>query len=175
MHRTGGLLLMVFLVIMMALPGCNKADTDFTLDVNACAETLRETIAFQDTLTAISDQMIAVIYPIDAQDVVKQKVYVSSGATAEEIAVFEAVDVAAAQRIETAVWQRVADQKTSFQDYVPSELPKLADPFLSVNGKYVILCISGHNEAVKTELNKLFNKQGEKLSRGDKGQPYHGL
>lgn len=146
----------VLLVFITAvLPGCNSPAEDVTLDVAGCAATLLEEIAFQDTLTAIGDEMIAAIYQIPAEDVVEQQVYVSTGATAEEIAVFEAVDADAAQRIETAVLQRVADQKTSFEDYLPAELPRLEDPFFFVKGRYVVLCVSDHNEEVKTEIEEL--------------------
>lgn len=155
MRRSGGLLLML-LAVIMAISGCGKSGDDVTLNVKECADTLQRTIAFQDTLTAVDDKMIAAIYQISAEDVVQQQVVVSTGATAEEIAVFEAVDAEAAQRIETAVLQRVADQKASFEDYLPAELPKLTDPFILVKGKYVILCVSDHNEEVKRELNKLF-------------------
>ncbi len=144
------------MVIMVQLGCSNRTGDGVNLNVNECADRLQETIAFQDTLTAISNQMIATIYRIPAEDVVQQQVYISTGATAEEIAVFEAVNTEAAQRIETAVWQRVADQKASFEDYLPAELPKLTDPFVLVKGKYVILCVSDHNEEVKTELDKLF-------------------
>ncbi len=150
---------MVLFVVIIALTGCSNTTADnLTLNVDECADTLQKTIPFQDTLTAISDNMITAIYQIGEQDAAKQKVYVSTGATAEEIAVFEAVDTDAAQRIETALLQRVADQKTSFEDYLPEELPKLADPFILVQGKYVILCISDHNAEVKTEVNKLFQE-----------------
>ena len=101
--------------------------------------------------------MIAAIYR-PAEDVVGQQVYVSTGATAEEIAVFEAVDADAAQRIEAAVLQRIADQKTSFEDYLPAELPRLEDPFLFVKGRYVVLCISDYNEEVEAELKELLKK-----------------
>ena len=157
LHKYSVMLLLMLFMAIMVLPGCsNQSGDDVTLNVNECADGLQETIAFQDTLTAISDQMITTIYRISAEDVAQQQVYVSTGATAEEIAVFEAVDTDAAQRIETAVWQRVADQKAGFEDYLPAELPKLADPFVLVKGKYVILCVSDHNEEVKTELDKLF-------------------
>lgn len=149
----------VLLVFITAvLPGCNSSAEDVTLDVAECAGTLLEKIDFQDTLTAIGDEMIAAIYQIPAEDVVEQQVYVSTGATAEEIAVFEAVDADAAQRVETAVLQRVADQKTSFEDYLPAELPRLEDPFLFVKGRYVVLCVSDHNEEVEAELKELLQK-----------------
>ena len=159
MQRCGGLVLMALFVVCMALSGCSNPDDKLALDINECADTLREAVPFQDALTEISGDMIAVLYQIPEQDAVKQKVYVGSGATAEEIAVFEAVDYGAVQRIEAAVWQRVADQKAAFEDYLPAELPKLTDPFLFVKNKYVILCVSDHNDKAKTELNKLLNKK----------------
>ncbi|MGI5823477.1 MAG: DUF4358 domain-containing protein [Dethiobacteria bacterium] len=148
------MLLLIFLTTVIVLPGCNtqSADEDVTLNVAECASTLKERIAFQDTLTAISAEMIATIYQIPAADVVQQQVYVSTGATAEEIAVFEAVDNEAAQKIETAVRERLAAQIISFEDYLPAELPKLEDPFIVVKGKYVILCVSDHNADAKKVL-----------------------
>lgn len=150
--------LLLFIAITFS-SGCGDRPVsgEVSLDVTACAGRLREAIAFQDTLTLLNDQMIATIYRIPAGDVVAQQVYASTGATAEEIAVFEAVSAEAAQRIETAVWQRVAEQKVSFEDYLPAELPKLADPFVLVKDRYVILCVSDCNEEVKTELERLLN------------------
>ncbi|NLX91473.1 MAG: DUF4358 domain-containing protein [Firmicutes bacterium] len=159
MPRLGGFVLIALFAVCIALSGCNKpaAEIEITLDVDECADVLLETIAFQDILTAVSDEMATTLYQISEQDAVKQKVYVSSGATAEEIAVFEAADAVAAKRIEKAVLQRVAEQQASFKDYLPAELPKLNDPFILVRDKYVILCISDDNEKVKTKLDRLFN------------------
>lgn len=149
------ILLLVFSATVMSLPGCSTrpAGEEVTINICECAGKFKETIAFQDTLTAISEEMITAIYRITAADVVQQQVFVSTGATAEEIAVFEAVDDKAAQRIELAVRERLTDQITSFKDYLPTELPKLEDPFIAIKGKYVILCVSDHNEDAKTVLN----------------------
>ena len=105
----------VLLVFITAvLPGCNSSAEDVTLDVAECAGTLLEKIDFQDTLTAIGDEMIAA-FTKSGGDVVEQQVYVSTGATAEEIAVFEAVDADAAQRIETAVLQGLPTRKQALR------------------------------------------------------------
>jgi hypothetical protein len=153
----GGAVLLLLFVAVMVFPGCgSQPENDIILNVEECADTLLEAIDFQDTLTALEEQMIAAIYRISAEDIIKQKVYVSTGATAEEIAVFEATDADAAQRVEAAVWDRVAGQKVGFEDYLPAELPKLEDPFLLVKGRYVIFCVSDHKETVKAELKKFF-------------------
>ena len=102
-----------------------------------CAHLLSETIAFQDSLTAVSDEMATVLYRLNEADVAAKKVYVSTGATAEEIAVFEAVDKEAAARIKEAVLQRAAEQEAAFRDYLPAEVPKLQKPYL-YGDRYVI-------------------------------------
>jgi hypothetical protein len=150
-------LLLAFIAAVFALPGCSsRSDDDIVLNVQECADKLLETIAFKDTLTEINEQAITTIYHIAAEDVLEKKVYVSTGATAEEIAVFEAIDHDAAKRVEAAVWQRVDKQKVGFRDYLPKELPKLKDPIVLVKGNYVIFCVSDHKEEVEAELKKLF-------------------
>ena len=77
----------------------------------------------------------------------RQKVYVSTGATAEEIAVFEAVDKEAAARIKEAVLQRAAEQEATFRDYLPAEVPKLQKAVPLCGGPLCDFCVSNHNEA----------------------------
>jgi hypothetical protein len=160
MQKRYGLVMVTFLIIFsLAFASCSKPPMEtIAMDVGACADMLLNTVSFQDILTAISDEMMATLYLIDEQDVTQSKVYVSSGATAEEIAVFEARDSDAARRIEAAVLQRVAEQQSSFRDYLPAELPKLDDPFVQVRGKYVILCLSNDNKKARTELDKFISQ-----------------
>lgn len=149
-------LLPVLIMIFLVFPGCsNRQDDDFVLNVQEYADRLLEKVAFQDTLAEVEKEMIAVIYDISAEDLSAQKVYIGTGATAEEIAVFEAVDGEAVKRVEAAVRQRIEDQKLGFADYLPAELPKLEDPFVLVRGRYVILCVSDHKEEVMAELKEL--------------------
>mgnify|MGYP000878504236 CR=1 FL=1 len=156
-------IVLILIAVMMIFTSCGNNDDDYDLNennldlnVSECADKLKENIPFEDTITAIDDKMGISIYQLNAEDVAEQKVYVSTGATAEQIAVFEATDNNAAKRIETAIMQRIADQIESYQDYMPEEVPKLSDPFIKVIGKYVILCISDHNEDVEVVLDKYY-------------------
>ena len=96
------------------------------------------------------------MYDVKDEDVTKHAVYVSSGATAEEIAVFEAKDADAAARVKTAVDQRIADLKEGFENYVPGEMTKLNNPVVEVKGKYVLLCICDKPDEARTVIDKLF-------------------
>ena len=88
-------------------------------------------------------------YGIDQKDVQQGAAYVSTGATAEEIAVFSCTDDSAAQRVESALKQRVDSQKQSYVDYVPKEMTKLNDAVLIRRGNLVALCISNDNATAK--------------------------
>ena len=149
------------MLLMLLAAGCGQS-SKLNLQAAECAEVLWERIPFTDTLSAIDEQMSMVLYPVDEKDVAAQQVYVSTGATAEEIAVFEAVDAAAVERLKEVVLQRLAEQKASYADYLPLELPKLEDPYQRVTGPYVIFCVSGHNEKVSKEVEQLLygNEEG---------------
>lgn len=128
--------------------GCAK-NTDITMDTAAAADQLIATIQFSDQMSPIEDKTALKLYGLENDVVTKLKVYESAGATAEEVAAFEAKDEAAAAIVKTAVQQRIEDQKTGFEDYQPKEMAKLKAPVLITKGKYVVLCVSDDNSTAK--------------------------
>ena len=44
---------------------------------------------------------------------------------------------------------RVDNEKVSFKDYVPAEMPKLEKAVITVNGDTVILCVSSDPDKAK--------------------------
>ena len=134
-----------------ALAGCSK--NEGTLDVQKAADALKAGVTFKDELAPPADAAFATLYDVKDEDVTKHAVYVSSGATAEEIAVFEAKDADAAARVKTAVDQRIADLKEGFENYVPGEMN---NPVVEVKGKYVLLCICDKPDEARTVIDKLF-------------------
>lgn len=115
-------------------------------DVSAVADELSTGIKYVDSLSELGDNMVENILGIKAELYTKCKVYVGSGGmTAEEIACFEAKDEASAGEIRKALETRISNQKESFKDYQPAEMPKLNDPVLIVSGNKVFMCISDDN------------------------------
>ncbi len=129
---------------LMFTAGCAK-NTVTTMDTAAVADKLVSTIQFSDQMSPIEDKTALKLYGLENDTVTKLKVYESTGATAEEVAAFEAKDEAAAATVKTAAQQRIEDQKTGFEDYQPKEMAKLKSPVLVTKGKYVILCVSDDN------------------------------
>ena len=95
----------------VSLAGCGSAK-DITVDVNALAAELRDGIAYQDELESIDSAMISMVYDV-GDEVEEAVVYMGSGATAEEIAVFACKDADAAKnQVTPVVKQHIEDQIT---------------------------------------------------------------
>lgn len=124
-----------------------NAAADVTIDVNAIADRLKNEIEYKDTLNELSADMIQKLFGLAANtDYKAGKVYVGSGgATAEEIACFEANGSENAAKIKTALEKRIESQKTAFENYQPQEMDKLNSPVLICKGNYVMMCISDDN------------------------------
>ena len=66
--------ILVVLFLLLSVVGCRQ-EAEVKLEVAECAHLLSETIAFQDSLTAVSDEMATVLYRLNEADVAA-KVYV---------------------------------------------------------------------------------------------------
>lgn len=136
MKRTAAAVLCIILCIC-ALSACGeKATVDFSLE--DCSRELLGSDAFTDLLSPITAEIAAGLYGIDAALFAEVQVYCSTGATAEEIALFRAVDEAAAKEIKAACEARIEAQKESYESYVPEEVPKLEKAIVRMGGVYVV-------------------------------------
>lgn len=155
-NRKKGRATIVFAAALLCaatLAGCKQSGQK-SFDAAALADDLKNTVPFSDSLSELSDAAFGSEYTIEPADIAVKKIYVSSGATAEEVAVFEAKDETAAGRILTDAKTHIQDQIDAYTNYNTVELKKLNDPVIEQNGKYVIICISDHNDTAKTCINK---------------------
>lgn len=127
-----------------------KVAANVSVDVVETADKLKDGIEYKDTLNELPANKIQKLFGLAEEDYVKGKVYVGSGgATAEEIACFEAKDSDGAENIKTALENRIESQKKAFENYQPQEMDKLGDPVLVVKGNYVFMCVSDDNAKAK--------------------------
>ena len=136
------------LVLLLCFIGSCAAQ-DPKINVNDLANTLYTELSFEDQLTETNDDMIAFLYGVSEEDVVESKVYISAGATTEEIAIFRCSSKEAVQRITEAAENRLASQRTSVQSYKLEELSRLEDAVLRIEGTYVILCVSNDHDGAQ--------------------------
>jgi len=81
----------------------------------------------------------------------------SSGAQADEVAVFKAADADSAKEIKEKAENRAETIYADFVDYVPEEIPKVDDHIIAVKGNYVFFVISADSKGAKNIFDGYFN------------------
>lgn len=126
------------------------------IDVSAAADRFKNEIKWVDTLNELESGMIEKVIGVSPDLYNKGKVYIGSGgATAEEIAVFEAKDITAGDKIVEAYKARIEAQKKAFENYQPKEMDKLNDPLISNSAGYVFVVISDERSKAMEIMSEL--------------------
>lgn len=132
-------------VMLISCCGCSQKNESVNIDIDALANELLVKAEFEDELSSVDDSIIKMLYNVD--DFVNAQLYISSGATAEEIAVFEFDGAEAASEGLKKAEERIAEQRDDFESYVPKEIKKLDSAVVKQAGKYVIVCVSNGGAA----------------------------
>lgn len=143
------------MLIVSLLSGCAGRRDAIEIDIHGLSSELLSQIAFVDELNAVGESVIDRIYGIE--DYVQAEVYIGSGATAEEIAVFEFADTeSAADGLQLAL-ERIEDQKADYEAYIPEEVKKLDRAVVKRYGRYVVVCVS-NSEMAEEIITQYINK-----------------
>ena len=140
-------------LMLFTLISCGGGETNESVDLAALAQTLLADGSFDDALAQIDDDTVTMLYGID--NAAEQVVYIGSGPTPEEIALFSFATAAEAEAGFALAQMRIADQKEAFSDYNAWEMPKLEDAVVKQYGTYVVLCVSGDSSAAAILEEKL--------------------
>ena len=151
MKKTIALLLAVVCVLGL-LSGCGGKKKE--LDPKAFVDELLSGAKFKDSLNQLDGPVIPILYGVNEADYSSAIVYAGTAATAEEIAVFEAVDDAAADRLLEAAKARVASQIETYKSYGPAQAMTLENGTVAKTGSYVIVVICTDTEGAKTVTDK---------------------
>ena len=135
MKRTLSLLLSLMLLAALCACGSGKTADFAPADLTAA---LLDSDCFTDLLSEMDTDVALELYGIDKAAVASCSVYLGTGATAEEIAVFQAKDADSAKVIADALSARVKSQITAYENYVPAEVPKLDDAIVCTSGAYAV-------------------------------------
>ena len=130
------------LLALVLLTACGGKNSKKTVDPQEVVDTYLDSQAYTDHLEALDSEIALTMLGVDAEDVTESQVYLSEGATAEELTVITAKDADAAQRVSDALTQHVADQKTAMENYQPGEVDKLDHAVQRTVGNVVILMVA---------------------------------
>ena len=139
----------VLAALLLLLCACGGGAKELPLDT--VSEQLLDSGAFSDILSPVGKNIAAMIYGVEETLVESSAVYWSTGATAEELALFKAQDEKGAAQLLAAAQTRLEEQKEAFSVYVPAEVAKLDTAVLAQSGPYVI-CVVAEDAARATQV-----------------------
>lgn len=146
MHTIRKITVFLFIIAVCGVFfGCSEKEFSESTDIELLANDLLENLQFEDELNLADDSVVEKLYGFENYE--KAVVYISSGATAEEIAVFEFSDKNTAQEALEKVKNRVLEQKEDYKTYIPKEAAKLDNAVINQTGRYIVLCVSNDGNA----------------------------
>ncbi|HIS93136.1 MAG TPA: DUF4358 domain-containing protein, partial [Candidatus Alectryocaccomicrobium excrementavium] len=85
------------LTLVLLLSGCAQESAATEIDVASAAQAAVDALAFDDEMTLVTQDLALDFYGVDAADVKAVSAYMSTGATSEELSLWEAANAEAAQ------------------------------------------------------------------------------
>ncbi len=147
------ILLFFTALLLAAMTGCGDAKT-LQIGISQAADTiLNNSGAFTDTLTKCDSAKAETLYGMDTSLLAEFEVYIGTGATAEELAIFRVNDGVDTEQVVAWCEQRMLDQSAACENYLPDEIPKISDSVMIEAGNYVFFCISNDRQAVVDVIN----------------------
>lgn len=137
------------------LSGCDTR-SEKEVSIRTLAEELKTKIHYDGELSQIDKETAIDIYNLGEINIADCVVYMSKGATAEEIAIFSTKNEVDSSKVEEALEYRVMEQKQSNQNFEPKDLKKLDEAVIEEEGNTVILCVSNENEKAEEIIDSMY-------------------
>ena len=152
--KKGIICLAALFILLTIASGCASQPKNEPVDVNNAVNELKTKVPFDDQMTEISPETALTLYGLQAEQVEEIGAVLSTGATSEEIAVIKAAD-AKLETCKQALEKRIEEQKASFENYVPAEIPKLEHACLMEKDDVVILCVAKNADTAKQVVQEI--------------------
>ena len=144
-------------VILLLLLLCSCASTPPEINVTDAAALLHGGVTFVDIMSDMDTAGICRIFALTDAEVVAAAGRVSTGATAEELFVIEAVD-GQTDAVNKAIDAHMDYMIDGYSDYGPDEVPKLKNAVRETHGNYVFLCVCDEPTQAKTVIAQIVGK-----------------
>ena len=144
------LLAIVYLAAL--LTGCGGSKK--TMEPRAFVDDVLANANCTDSLNQLSDDVVAQYYGVDSADYTSAIAYGGTAATAEQIAVFEAKDSAAAERILSALQTFVAEKVEAYKSYGPAAAMSLENAPVKIIGNCVVAVVCADSDSALKVVNQ---------------------
>ena len=137
--------LLAIVCLAALLTGCGGSKK--TMEPRAFVDDVLANANFTDSLNQLSDDVVAQYYGVDSADYTSAIAYGGTAATAEQIAVFEAKDSAAAERILSALQTFVAEKVEAYMSYGPAAAMSLENAPVKIIGNCVVAVVCADSDS----------------------------
>ena len=137
--------LLAIVCLAALLTGCGGSKK--TMEPRAFVDDVLAKANFTDSLNQLSDDVVAQYYGVDSADYTSAIAYGGTAATAEQIAVFEAKDSAAAERILSALQTFVAEKVEAYKSYGPAAAMSLENAPVKIIGNCVVAVVCADSDS----------------------------
>lgn len=137
--------LLAIVCLAALLTGCGGSKK--TMEPRAFVDDVLANANFADSLNQLSDDVVAQYYGVDSADYTSAIAYGGTAATAEQIAVFEAKDSAAAERILSALQTFVAEKVEAYKSYGPAAAMSLENAPVKIIGNCVVAVVCADSDS----------------------------
>ena len=158
------LAMLLVAVTAVSVAACGGAGTEQSGDEGNKkefnAEELAQTLVSDITYTGEMEQIPAdeIEWYVDMEEGVTGIMYMVSGVSSEEVAVFTAPDEAAAKAMVENVKELLADQEDQNAAYDAKVSSRIENAVLEQKGTYVILCVSDDSANAKELIKEAFGE-----------------
>ena len=111
---------------------------------------------FDEALVESSSSRGLSLFGIDTGSVAEASYYAASAAVADEILVIKLSSSTSPEDIRSDFAARQNIQEEDYEDYVPSEVPKIKNAVIYQNDDIMVFCVSNDSDAVRGMLDSLF-------------------
>ena len=137
--------LLAIVCLAALLTGCGGSKK--TMEPRAFVDDVLANANFTDSLNQLSDDVVAQYYGVDSADYTSAIAYGGTAATAEQIAVFEAKDSAAAERSLSALQTLVAEKVEAYKSYGPAAAMSLENAPVKIIGNCVVAVVCADSDS----------------------------
>ena len=130
--------LAVSLLLLVSLAACGGSGA--SIDIKTLPESILEQVTFEDELVELDQNAIENFYTLP--EGVTARVFLGSGATSEEIGVFEAEDEAGAKAMLEHAKTHISQRITAFENYLPEQVKTLEEAIVEQIGNCVVVCVT---------------------------------
>ena len=134
----------VAVLLLMTLVACGDSAAK-DVDVQKLADALKDGVAFEDTLSVVSNDELAFSLSGMPENYIAVA-YRADSTTSEEIIAVSCGNKADAAMVKTALETHLAEVKDQASKYQPEEVARLDGAILTVGGNCVVLCVTADTD-----------------------------